>query len=186
MSYVLGIFLFKEKVGWKSGVSFFLAIVGLWIVYFGDIEFGQIFPMTAAFISGGLFSIYFATTKKISSRYSPFQINTLISLFAVVINLLISFLSNEQFNINLLSVEWVANLGYGIVAFFGLYFTIIGFKKIDAHKGSLILLSEIIFGFLFGLFLFGEILNLTTILGGILILLSAALPNLPRKTENII
>ena len=53
-----------------------------------------------------------------------------------------------------------------------------GFKHIEVHTGSLVLLSEIVIAMGFGFFLFGEVLSSATILGGVLILGSLILPNI--------
>jgi drug/metabolite transporter (DMT)-like permease len=78
----------------------------------------------------------------------------------------------------------MANICYGVAGFIGTGLIIYGFKHIEAHKGSIVLLSEIIFSVLFGTLIFNELLNFTTILGGILIMLAGILPNVYRVQRN--
>lgn len=178
-SYLLGSLFLHEKLTKISIFSLLLAFLGLFIVYWGDIYFSvnKLIPVIAACISGVFFSVWFVFSKKISLKYPTAQINTYGYIFAVVINFLIASIAKEPFNKNFTSSAWIANIGYGIVGFAGSGLSIYGFKFIEAHKGSIVLLSEILFGILFGLLLFKEILGLTTIFGGILIIVSIALPN---------
>lgn len=178
-SYILGSLFLKEKITKTSIISFGLAFVGLFLVYMGDIYFNieKLVPVIAAFVSGSFFSIWFVFSKKISTKYPTVQINTYGYVFAVVINFFIASLLAEPLNKNLTSTAWLANIGYGIVGFAGSGLSVYGFKFMEAHKGSIVLLSEILFGMLFGLILFQEVLNPTTLMGGILIIVSIALPN---------
>ena len=179
-SYLLGYLFLGEKLTKISISSLLFAFLGLFLVYWGDIYFNvdKLIPVIAACISGVFFSVWFVFSKKISSKYPTAQINTYGYIFAVVINFLIASIINEPFNSNFTSSAWLANVGYGIVGFAGSGLSVYGFKFIEAHKGSIILLSEILFGILFGLLLFKEVLGLTTIFGGVLIIVSIALPNI--------
>lgn len=178
-SYILGVFFLKEKLTKVSISAFFLAFCGLLFVFWGDIrfDFEKIIPVIAACASGIFFSIWFVFSKKISSKYPTPQINTFGYVLAVLINFFIALILNEPFNANFISVEWLANIGYGFAGFAGSGLTMYGFKYIEAHKGSLVLLLEIVFGALFGFLLFHEILNPTTIAGGLLIIFSILVPN---------
>ncbi len=180
VSYFIGSVFLGEKLTKTNLTALLLSLAGLLLVYWGDIHFeaGKIVPVLAAFASGTLFSIWFSFSKKISSKYPTPQINTYGYAFAVIVNLAIALALGEPLNTNFASSAWLANIGYGIVGFAGSGLSVYGFKYIEAHKGSIVLLSEIVFGTLFGLFLFHELLSLTTIAGGVLILASIALPNI--------
>lgn len=179
-SYILGSIFLGEKLTKISIYSLLLAFLGLILVYWGDIYFNldKIIPVIAACISGAFFSVWFVFSKKISSKYPTVQINTYGYIFAVIINLLIALIVKEPFNNNFASSAWIANIGYGVAGFAGSGLSVYGFKFIEAHIGSIVLLSEILFGIVFGLLLFGEVLNLTTIFGGVLVIASIALPNI--------
>ena len=176
-SYILGIFFFKEKPSASSLVSLILAFLGLILVYWGDIQVGQFIPALGAIVSGSFFSTWFVFSKKINSKYPTIQINIIGYAFSVVINLFIAFMLRESFNNEFTSTAWLGNYGYALAGLFASGLILYGFKFIEAHKGSIILLSEILFGMLFGYFLFNELLNITAIFGGILIIISIALPN---------
>lgn len=184
-SYLIGIIFLKEKLAKESLMSLVIAFVGLLLVYWGDIYFNRLIPVLAAIISGSFFSIWFSFSKKVTSKYPTSELNTLGYAFAVVTNLIIAFILGEKLNTHFASKEWLANIGYGLAGFLGSGLTIYGFKYIDAHKGSIILLSEIVFGTLSGIFLFREQLGFATIIGGALIVFSVALLNIPSLFQKI-
>ncbi len=177
VSYLLGVLLLKERLSKVAVAAFLLSIIGLVLVFWGDIRLGNLVPTLAAVASGSFFSIYFVVSKKISSKYSSIEINTFGCVLIVVVNLAISLLLHENFNKYFLSIGWLANIGFGIAGFASTGLTILGFKFIEANRGSIVLLSEILFGLLFGFVLFGEILGTTALIGGLLIFISALLPN---------
>jgi len=72
----------------------------------------------------------------------------------------------------------LAQIGYSAALLFANLAVIEGFKHIEASIGSLIGLAEILFRISFGIIFFAESLTIGTIIGGGLIILSAALPNL--------
>lgn len=179
-SYIFGSPFLREKLTRVSIAAFFLAFVGLFLVYWGDINFemSKIVPVLAAIASGALFSLWFVLSKKIGSKYPTTLINAYGYIFAIAVNLLIAVSLREPFSGNFVSTAWLANIGYGVAGFAGSGLAVYGFKFIEAHKGSIVLLSEIVFGAFFGLVIFHEILNITTIFGGIIIIISVALPNI--------
>ena len=170
----------KEKLTNISYGALGLAFIGLLMVYWGDIRLDyldQALPVLASIVAGSFFSIWFVFSKKISHKYATVQLNTYGYVFAVTVNILIASFLGESININFFSTAWLANLGYGVVGFAGSGLAVYGFKFIEAHKGSVVLLSEILFGMIFGFMLFGEVLNIITLLGGSLILIASALPH---------
>jgi drug/metabolite transporter (DMT)-like permease len=60
---------------------------------------------------------------------------------------------------------------------------IYGFKYLDSQKGSLLMLLEVVFGVIVGFLVYQETLSWGAVLGGLLILLGVALPNLPTVTK---
>jgi len=186
-SYIIGLTVFKENLTKTSYLALTLGLAGLSLVYWGDIRadyLEKVLPVVAAIVSGAFFSIWFAFSKKISHKYATVQLNTYGYVIAVVMNFLIAIALGENFNADFSSSAWLANVGYGAVGFAASGLTVYGFKFIDAHKGSIILLSELLFGVIFGLAFFGEVLNATTIIGGLLIMAAALLPHAPALRRN--
>lgn len=183
-SYILGALLLHEKLFRVDILSLFFAFLGLLMVYWGDFKVNQILPVLAAILSGVFFSIFYVFSKKINNQYSSIQINVVVYFFTVVINIIIALILQEKFNSNFVSIAWLGNIGYGIAGFLGAGLTLYGFKFMNAHQGSLVLLSEIVFGTLFGLFLFGEKIGLSALAGGGIIILAMALPNIQTIFPN--
>ncbi|MEX1052283.1 MAG: DMT family transporter [Patescibacteria group bacterium] len=177
-SYIFGALFFKERLSKESIVALLMALTGLILVYWGDVNISLIIPALAAFVSGSFYSTWFVFSKKINKEYPTIQINTIGYAFAVVINLFIAVIIGESFNSDFTSTAWLGNLGYALAGFFASGLTLYGFKYIEAHKGSLILLAEILFGMAFGYLLFSEVLSSLAVIGGILIIFSIALPNI--------
>jgi DME family drug/metabolite transporter len=182
--YILGIIFFKEKITKIDAIALFAALIGLWLVYRGDIHFNQLLPTLAAFSSGIFFSGCLIFSKKISLKYSSTQINTFDWVMTVIVNFFIFLILREKSNTNFVSLGWAANIGHGINSFIASLLSVIGFKYITSSKGSLIMLSEIVFGVLLGFILFKEALNYTTIIGGALIIFSLAIPSISNLLKS--
>ena len=60
-----------------------------------------------------------------------------------------------------------------------------GFKHIDAQIGSLIMLSEILFGILIGYLFFKETITIFTLLGGIFIITAIVLPQIAQSQPTL-
>jgi drug/metabolite transporter (DMT)-like permease len=58
-----------------------------------------------------------------------------------------------------------------------------GFKHLEASTGSIIGTTEIIFGILFGVLLFHEVITMSMMIGTGLILLAACTPNFKPKSS---
>lgn len=177
--YLLGFFLLKEKITKVGVLALILVLLGLLMVYSGDInfDFDKTVPVLAAIAAGSLFTTWYVISKKVNQYYSVFQISTVVYVSVVVVNSLIALGIGERLNQDFLSLAWAANIGYGIAGFLGVILCVYGLKLVEAHKASLVLLSEVLFGVIFGLLLFGETLTGTTIIGGILIVGAISLPD---------
>lgn len=112
-SYLIGYLFLKEKITNLSLITLILAFLGLFLVYWGDIylKLNTIIPVIAAVMSGSFFSIWFAFSKKISSKYPSVQINVYGYIFAVIINLSLALIFREPFNSHFTSSAWLANIG---------------------------------------------------------------------------
>lgn len=174
--YVLAALILKEKLTPIKYIALLLALVGLVSVYWGEVHVQSFLPVVAAVLSGSLFTAAMVISKKMD--YSFIQINTFAHLTIIAVNLPVSMIIGEKCNIDFASAPWFANVGYGVAGFMGSALAVYGYKFIEASKGSLLVLSEIIFGVLFGFFIFGETLNAMAIVGGLLILLAITLKSI--------
>ncbi|MBI2551529.1 DMT family transporter [Candidatus Uhrbacteria bacterium] len=92
-------------------------------------------------------------------------------------NALISLLLHEVQILPSFSAVWFWQLCYSVVSLFGFWLVIAGLKRVDATIGALIGLLEIVFGVAFGILFFREDLTASVVVGGLLIVGAASLPN---------
>ena len=178
VSYVLGGVLFKEKLNRIKIISLFVAILGLFFIYFDALKIGEIRYILFSGLSGALFGLSINSIKKINNTYSSLQVNIFNWLGALIINLIVSVLLGEHLSFTFISIPWAANFGLSLCSFAASSLVVYGLKFIEMQKGSIVLLSELVFGVLLGLFIYKEVPSTAALFGNILILIALILPNL--------
>lgn len=176
--YLIGKLVFAERFTPVKIISLVLAFLGMLSIYQLTLTPAQFLPATLTIMAGLMGAIAAVLPKKLSGDYPELQIMSGYLMVMVVGNGLLSGLFHDPLPTLALSTGWLAWLAYAF-AFLIANFTVIeGFKYLEASIGSLIGLAEIIFGILFGVLYFAEIIGPGTLIGATLIILSAALPNL--------
>ncbi len=175
-SFILGKLLFQEKMTVLKIVSFFLAMVGMALVYGVSIDQNSAFYLWMIFFSGWAGAFWSVSSKKVSDKYSTVQLNALDFLIFGILALVISILRQEVWSWPTLTVPWLVNLTFLIMFIITGQLVILGFKHIDAQRGGLILLLEVVLGTALGALIFHEQLSPWAKVGGALILAAAALP----------
>lgn len=178
MAFILGKLLFQEQLTRIKILSLVLAGLGVALVYGVTINPSQSLWIWMTLGSGIGSALWSVLPKKINTSYSPWQINGLDFLIFSVLTLAISFFNRDAWSIPTLSTAWLANLLFLAMAITTGQLVIVGFKHLDAQRGSLIMLLEIVFGLLLGAVLFREQLSIFAWVGGALIVAAAALPEL--------
>lgn len=177
-SYLVGWWVMKEKIGLPKMISLALAIVGLVVMFGLSLEKFTFFAMLMAAINGVASGAEVTTTKIPTKKYSSLQLGVYMWLGGFVTHLPASLIVGEKqipFEFNLV---WLSMLAFALVGLVALWLVVEGYKHVDASIGGLIGLMEIIFGVIFGILIFGESLTLTVVLGGIIIIIAAMLPDL--------
>lgn len=174
--YILGKFAFGETIDRPKQISFILAIIGMSIIYKFSLTNDQLLPAILMSIAGFMGGTAGILPKKLSSCYSEPQILVSYLSLMIVANYPLSLFFGENLPPLTQTTAWIPQLGYAASMLIANLTVIAGFKYIEASIGTLIGLVEILFGVLFGYFLFGETLSLTTYLGAGLILFSASFP----------
>lgn len=177
-SYIVGWFVVKEKMNYIKITSFLLAVLGLFITFGFSIKEFSLIALSMAAVNGVASGGEVATTKKVTNKYSSLQVTILIWVGILITHLIASLLVGEQQIIPAFDIHWLAMLGYVVTGIGGFWLVVEGFKFIDASIGGLIGLLEIVFGVLFGIMWFNEILTPAIAVGSIIILIAAALPSL--------
>ena len=75
-------------------------------------------------------------------------------------------------------MPWLSMLGFALTGLIAFWLVIEGYKYADASIGGLLGLMEVLFGVLFGVFIFKEVITTSTLFGGGLIIFAAMLPDL--------
>jgi drug/metabolite transporter (DMT)-like permease len=179
--YLIGKFSFNEKITRTKLLSLALAILGIMTVYRLVINPSQFLAAGLTIIAGLMGAAGVTFSKKLSQNYPEIQIMTSYFVSITVVNFIVALLLNDSLPKLSFSVGWMAQFGY-ITAFLVANLAVIeGFKHLDPSVGSLIGLAEIIFGILFGVIFFREAIGVGMIVGSILIIIAAMLPNIRFK-----
>jgi len=186
VSYVLGSILFKEKLNQIKIISLFIVILGLLFIYFDALKIGDLRYILFSGLSGALFGLSINSIKKLNNTYSSLQVNIFGWFGALIVNLIISVVLGEHLNFTLISIPWAANFGFSLSSLIASSLVVYGFKFIEMQKGSIVLLSELVFGALFGLFLYKEVPSVAALFGNILILIALVLPNLKMGNKIVL
>lgn len=177
-SYLIGRMFFKETMTVIKIAALLIALTGLSIMFRASIFANLSFASSMAMFAGLAVAGELVFSKKLSDKYSQLQILTAIDLGIIVVNGLLFIISGERFLRLSLSPPWIAQSFYSLATIAGTYFAIKGFKNLQPSIGGLISLSEAIFAVLFGLFIFAERPDISTIIGGGLIILAIVFSNI--------
>lgn len=177
-SFIFGSLFFREKITPIKFISLITASVGLFIIYRFSLTTSQIIPAIATMVAGLMGSTFVIFTKKLSGNYSEIQILSGAFIVMLFANLLISTFLKEPALSLTLSVPWLAQLAYCAAIVIANLAVVVGFKHLEPSVGGLLGLLEVLFAVIFGIILFKEIMGIQTIIGGVLILLGASLPDL--------
>lgn len=154
------------------------------VIYKFDLKPNQIFPALMTILAGFMGSAGVILPKKTVGDYQEFQVMTWYLVVGFIVNGIISiFLKDSIPNITNIK-PWLAQIGYSTAFLLANWVAIKGYKYFDASVASLLGLTEIIFGIIFGMILFGELLTTGMFYGALLIMVSAMLPHIKFKFSN--
>lgn len=179
-AYLIGKLFFNEKITPIKYLSLILAIAGMGTLYSLSLSSAQILPALSTAAAGLMGASVVVLSKKVSNKYSEVQILTSFFIVMLAANFILSAVFKENIPDLTLSSAWLAQLAYCASMVLANAAVVIGFKYLEPSIGGLIGLLEIIFAVLFGIVFFGEVLQLPSLLGGLLIITSAVLPNVKK------
>lgn len=183
---VAGFLILKDKINKYNVGALFLSFIALLLLYqptsFTTWKIGALFALLSA-----LGQTVYVILRRILSHY-PANFLMLSNTFmgVIVVGLLSFFLEKsfytggEVFHLN--RNIWLVTVLFGFDNFLAWLAMTKGFEYFKAASGSLILLSELVFGVLFALAFFQEIPTIITLLGGFLIIVSSATVILKGKS----
>lgn len=177
-SYMVGKVMFREIITSVKLVSLILAMLGLVVMFGFSLGKFTLLAMLMAAINGMASGGEVATTKKPTEKYSSLQVGVYVWLGIFITHLPVSLIIGEgqvplEFN-----VAWLSMFAFALVGLTAFWLVVEGYKFVDASIGGLIGLMEIIFGVIFGVLVFSESITPTVLVGGLIIVLSAMLPDL--------
>lgn len=179
--YIAGKILFKEHLTFVKLASLILAIVGLFIIFYETMQFSNPLYIAIALLGGFGSATWNTTSKKISGRYSATQLNFLDFLIGSTYVFIISLFMKEQWVMPTLTTPWIASLLFAALFISTGQLVIVGFKRVEAQVGTIIMLAEILFGIIFGYLIFKETVTLYSLIGGLIIIAAIVLPELNWK-----
>jgi drug/metabolite transporter (DMT)-like permease len=184
--YILGKIFFNERMTVVKIVSLLVAIFGMVLIYGFTLTPSQVFPASMTVLAGLLGSSTVILSKKLVGNYHELQIMLGYFICQVLFNYPMALILGDALPVLQISTPWLGQLGYAIAMMLANMAAITGFGYLDPSIGSLIGLAEILFGVIFGVLIFGEVLGAGVIAGGICIILAAALPSLVEMKQKTI
>ncbi len=174
-SLVVGLLVHKERISMAKGVAFALALVA--VVLFTD-PFNS-FEISAGMLIGYLSGVLQTAASHYQKKYaSTFNVPTL--TFAQIIGgIVIGF--GIAFAIGDFGIFTLPAYAVGLAALIGAMMfainrlSVYGYARADIGTGTLLQSSELVFGPLFALLIFGEVLGMYEIVGALLVIVATIL-----------
>jgi O-acetylserine/cysteine efflux transporter len=177
ISILLGLVVFKEKIAFKDYIGILLSLIGLSIVtqIFSASGIG-IVPVILSVCSALFFSFYMLMAKSLSS-FNIFTILSRLSLFACPVFLLFSYYFETWPTLEMVKARSVIALVYkalicGLFANLGWIYLLRKYSLIKLMPFSLL---TPIFGCIITAIVFDENIELSTLLGGLMIMIGIAI-----------
>lgn len=181
--YFIGKLLFSEKLTAVKYLSLVLALAGLGLIYSLNLT-GNSFYLLLSLAAGIFTALWNTLHRKLPEDLDPSQVSFMDNILLVAMALPISLLIGEHWLTPTLSTAWLANYGFGFLQVVTGILVVVGFRNLEAQLGSLIMLTEVLFGILLGFLLYQEVINITTLIGGLLILAGIAIPEIYGFRKN--
>lgn len=173
--FVIGYFFFREKVEILKSAAVVLSLAGLYIIYSFDFVSSELFYLFLALCSGISYAIFYSCSKTISKNYSVIQMTLIDYAGCFILTLALSIFLNEHWLPLSLTFPWLINLIAAIAFVLTNMLLIYGFKRVDVQVGTIILLTEVIFGMIFAYLFFAERVTASMLVGGTMILIASGL-----------
>ena len=162
--------LFKEKINFKLISALFIGWFGILIIlnpYQSKLYEIDNFSIFIAFVGALTTSLAYIAVKKLSSREDIFIIIKYFPLISVITLLPIICLNWITPQVN--DLIWI--IGIGIFTQAGQTFLTLGLKNLPASQASSINYLQVLFGSIWGIYIFGENITLNFVIGSLFVLL---------------
>ena len=162
--------LFKEKINFKLISALFIGWFGILIIlnpYQSKLYEIDNFSIFIAFVGALTTSLAYIAVKKLSSREDIFIIIKYFPLISVITLLPIVCLNWITPQVN--DLIWI--IGIGIFTQAGQTYLTLGLKNLPASQASSINYLQVLFGSIWGIYIFGEKITLNFVIGSLFVLL---------------
>jgi len=183
--YLVGFAFLGEKPTRIKIISLVLAAVGLYATFSFSLVAFSILAASMAVLNGIASGVELSSSKKLTGKYSPLYVTWLSWIIIAVTNCIASLALGEPQPLPAFNLAWIYLVIYAVVSILGFWFAIEGYKYAEASIGGLLGLLEVIFAIIFGMLLFHQTLTLMVVLGGILIMIAAALPHIAKSPNEV-
>lgn len=177
---IFAIVFLKEKLSRKLIFSVLIAILGGLFIFnpTGLLQNfkGNIYALIACILT----SFYYVGVRALSKKNNSELITSWSIFLGVLILLPLSFIFERPLALKISPISWLFVFLFALANFTAYYLCNIGFSKIKASIGSIVLLMEPVFGTVFALLIFFEIPGISIIIGAVLIILSVVYLNLGK------
>jgi drug/metabolite transporter (DMT)-like permease len=179
--YIVGSVFLKEKLTVSKVFAIVFSLIGLFIIFGFSLSHLPVQFILIAIVAGILGGVWNIFPKFISSSYSSFQLIVFDAGAIFLTSLPLAMLFHQKAPAISLSLPWLGIVLYGLTQFIGDQLMIVGFRKVEAHMGSLVTPLEAVFGTIIAFLIFKESLSPLTLLGGGLVVIGAMTPHIFSK-----
>ena len=162
--------MLKERITFSNLPLIIIAFTGAALIIKPEFSL-SVLPALAGFITAILAGITYTIVRLLKNRETPDKIIFYFSGISVVVMIIPSIIFYRPYTL----YQAIILVLIGIFATGGQYFLTLGFQSYRAGELSLVTYSQILFASVLGLIFFNELPDIYSIIGGVLITVSAAL-----------
>ena len=182
---IFAIFLINEKINLKIIVALLFGWLGILIIlnpYQSSNYEIKLYSIIIAFIGAITTSLAYITVKKLSKEENIFIIIKYFPLISVIT--LLPIVYQNWITPSLGDIIWI--FGIGIFTQVGQTFLTLGLKNLPASQASSINYLQVLFGSIWGIYLFEEELTINFILGSIFVLLGTIISSSKNQKTDLV
>lgn len=179
--FAIGSFFFRERITALKVIAVALSFAGLYTIYSFNFVPSELWYLFLALSSGVSYAGFYSCSKTISKNYSAIQMTLVDYAGCFVLTLALSLVLKEEWLSLSLTFPWFINFIAAITFVLTNILLIYGFKRVDVQTGTIILLTEILFGIILAYIFFAESITTTMLLGGSMILIASCLAVFPES-----
>jgi drug/metabolite transporter (DMT)-like permease len=176
---IFAVYFLKDKIKHLQWLFFIIAFLGVLVLKGVGTQLNT-FGLLLIFISAIFSGLVYVVISKIGKSEHPVVI---VNYFMVIATIVGGVLSINNWK-NPIGVEWLFLFGLGVFGYFGQVYMTKAFQTARTSQVAPLKYVEVIFTVLFGLFIFGEIYTLWSLLGIAMIIFGLVLNALYKGRVN--